>query len=199
MSDMGKKRTVKTGVTDFYVAKANYSESAKKVTYDTPKVFGGTATVSASVNKNANKIYESDELIRNRNRVSDVDITYTSRTVALASEMEVMYGLTDSETSNDYIVGPDDVPDHWAVGWGRKESDGSYTCIWFLWTEPSKGEESDETATETESSNTESYTFSASSSPELRKDSKPQMKRVKKCANATEMTAFFASVLPNAE
>lgn len=199
MPETGKKRTVKTGVTDFYVAKATYSDSTKKVTYGTPKVFGGTATVSANVNKNANKIYESDELIRNRNRISDVDITYTSRTVSLASEMEVMYGLTANETSNDYVIGPDDVPEHWAVGWGRKESDGSYTCIWFLWTEPSKGEESDETATDTESSNTESYTFSASSSPELRTDNKPQMKRVKKCENATEMAAFFANVLPNAE
>lgn len=194
MANKGKKRTVKVGVTDLYVAKATYTEETGKVTYDTPRVFGGTATVSASVNKNANKIYESDELIRNRNRISDVDITYTSRTVDLASEMEVMYGLADGE-SNDYTIGPDDVPEHWAVGWGRKESDGSYTCIWYLWTEPSKGEESDETATESESSNTESYTFSASSSPELRSDSKPQMKRIKKCANATEMKAFFASVL----
>lgn len=195
MANNGKKRTVKVGVTDLYVAKATYAAETGKVTYDTPKVFGGTATVSASVNKNANKIYESDELIRNRNRISDADITYTSRTVDLAAEMEVMYGLTDSE-SNGYIVGPDDVPEHWAVGWGRKESDGSYTCIWYLWAEPSKGEESDETATESESSNAESYTFSASSSPELREDNKPQMKRVKKCANASEMKTFFASVLP---
>lgn len=194
MGNKGKKRTVKVGVTDLYVAKATYAEETGKVTYGTPRVFGGTATVSASVNKNANKIYESDELIRNRNRISDVDITYTSRTVDLESEMEVMYGLADGE-GNDYTIGPDDVPEHWAVGWGRKESDGSYTCIWYLWTEPSKGEESDETATESESSNTESYTFSASSSPELRADSKPQMKRIKKCANATEMKAFFAAVL----
>lgn len=194
MDNKGKKRTVKVGVTDLYVAKATYAEETGKVTYGTPRVFGGTATVSASVNKNANKIYESDELIRNRNRISDVDITYTSRTVDLKSEMEVMYGLADGE-GNDYTIGPDDVPEHWAVGWGRKESDGSYTCIWYLWTEPSKGEESDETATESESSNTESYTFSASSSPELRADSKPQMKRIKKCANATEMKAFFAAVL----
>lgn len=194
MANSGKKRTVKVGVTDFYVAKATYADETGKVTYDTPRVFGGTATVSASVNKNANKIYESDELIRNRNRISDVDITYTSRTVDLKSEMEVMYGITDNE-SNDYTVGPDDEPGHWAVGWGRRESDGSYTCIWYLWTEPSKGEESDETATESESSNTESYSFSASSSPERRADNKSQMKRIKKCANATEMQAFFATVL----
>lgn len=192
---MEKKRTVKTGVTDFHVAKATYDEVTKKVTYDTPGVFGGTATVGVSVNKNANKIYESDELIHNRSRVSDVDITYTSRTVALASEMEVLYGLTASG-DNEYIVGTDDVPDHWAVGWARKESDGTYTCIWFLWTEPSKGDESDETATETQASEPESYTFSASASPELRADGKTQMKRVKKCTSATEMAAFFASVMP---
>lgn len=194
---MGKKRTVKVGVTDFYVAKATYDEETEKVTYGDPNVFGGTATVGTSVNKNANKIYESDELIHNHSRTSGVDITYTSRTVALASEMEVLHGLTAAD-GGDYIVGPDDIPDHWAAGWARKESDGTFTCVWFLWCEPSKGDESDETATETQTSNPESYTFAASSSPELRADGKPQMKRVRKCANATEMAAFFASVLPTA-
>lgn len=192
---MNKKRTVKTGVTDFYVAKATYDEDTGKVTYDTPGVFGGTATVGVTVNKNSNKIYESDELIHNSNRISGADITYTSRTVALASEMEVLYGMETAE-DNDYIIGPDDIPEHWAVGWARKESDGSMTCIWFLWTEPSKGDESDETATDTQASNPESYTFSASSSPEMRADGKPQMKRVKKVANAVEAKTFFASVLP---
>ena len=167
---MGKKRTVKVGVTDFYVAKATYDEETEKVTYGDPNVFGGTATVGTS---------------------------YTSRTVALASEMEVLHGLTATD-GGDYIVGPDDIPDHWAAGWARKESDGTFTCVWFLWCEPSKGDESDETATETQASNPESYTFAASSSPELRADGKPQMKRVKKCANAMEMAAFFASVLPTA-
>lgn len=192
---MNKKRTVKTGVTDFYVAKATYSEETGKVTYGEPGVFGGTATVGVTVNRNPNKIYESDELIHNSNRISGVDITYTSRTVALASEMEVMHGLTTGE-DGEYLVGPDDMGEHWAVGWARKESDGSLTCIWYLWTEPSRGDESDETATDTQTSNPESYTFAASSSPELRTDGKPKMKRVKKVANAEAAQAFFASVMP---
>ena len=195
---MNKKISLKTGVTDFYVAKATYDEKTGKVTYGDPGVFGGTATVGVTVNKNSNKIYESDELIHNSNRISGADITYTSRTVALASEMEVLYGMTAAE-NEDYIVGPDDIPSHWAVGWARKESDGSLTCIWFLWTEPSKGDESDETATDTQASNPESYTFSASSSPEMRADGKPQMKRVKKVKNAEEAKAFFTSVLPKAQ
>lgn len=194
---MNKKRTVKTGVTDFYVAKATYNEETQKVDYDTPGVFGGTATVGVTVNKNSNKIYESDELVHNSNRISGADITYTSRTVALASEMEVLHGMAAAE-GEEYIVGPDDMPEHWAVGWARKESDGSMTCVWYLWTEPSKGDESDETATDTQTSNPESYTFSASSSPELRADGKPQMKRVKKVKDATEAKAFFASVMPGA-
>lgn len=194
---MNKKLTLKTGVTDFYVAKATYNEETGKVEYDTPGVFGGTATVGVTVNKNSNKIYESDELIHNSNRISSADITYTSRTVALASEMEVLHGMAAAE-DGEYFVGPDDVPDHWAVGWARKESDGSMTCIWFLWTEPSKGDESDETATDTQASNPETYTFSASSSPQMREDGKSQMKRVKKVKDAAEAKAFFASVLPQA-
>lgn len=192
---MDKKRTVKTGVTDFYVAKATFDEEAGKVTYGTPAVFGGTATVGVTVNRNPNKIYESDELIHNSNRISDADITYTSRTVALASEMEVLHNMTAAE-GEEYIIGPDDMPEHWAVGWARKQSDGSMICFWYLWTEPIRGDESDETATETQTSNPESYTFTASSSPEPRADGKPQMKRVKKVANAEEAKAFFASVLP---
>lgn len=194
---MDKTRVVKVGVSDFYVASAMYDEESRKVTYGAPGVFGGTATVGTSVNKNANKIYESDELIHNHSRTSGVDITYTSRTVSLESEMEVLHGMTMAE-NGDYIIGPDDIPGHWAVGWARKMSDGTFFCIWYLWCEPSKGDESDETATETQASNPESYTFAASSSPELRADGKPQMKRVKKCTNATEMAAFFASVLPTA-
>ena len=192
---MEKKRTVKIGVTDFYVAKATFDEETKKVTYGEVGVFGGTATVGVTVNKNANKVYESDELIHNHNRISGADITYTSRTVALASEMEVLHNMQAAE-GDEYIVGPDDLPEHWAVGWARKQSDGSMICVWYLWTEPSRGDESDETATDTQTSNPESYTFAASSSPELRADGKPKMKRVKKVANAEEAKAFFASVLP---
>lgn len=195
---MGKKNTVKVGVTDFYVAKATLAEETNKVTYGTPAVFGGTATVSVSVNKNTNKIYESDELIHNGSRITDIDITYTSRTVKLASEMEVLHGLDEASAETDgYLVGPDDKGEHYAVGYARKESDDSYTCFWYLWTEASKGDESDETATDSITSNPESYTFSASSSPEARADGKPQMKRIKKCKNATEMAAFFTSVLPS--
>ena len=191
---MQKKVTVKTGVTDFYVAKATYSKETSKVTYDTPGVFGGTATVGVTVNKSANKIYESNQMIHNSNRISDADITYTSRTVDLASEMEVLHGMTGE--GDDYIVGPDDVGGHYAIGWARTESDGTYTGIWYLWAEPSKDDESDETATETQASNPESYTFSASSSPEMRADGKPQMKRVAKLANAEALQTFFSSVLP---
>ena len=194
MAEMQKKRTVKTGVSDFYVASAEYNAETQKVTYGAPGVFGGTATVGVSVTKNANKIYESDELIHNRSRVSGADITYTSRTVDLVNEMKVMYNLTNEE--GEYLVGSDDIPGHWAVGWARKESDGTYTAIWYLWTEPSKDDESDETATETQTSNPESYTFAATTSPERRSDGKTMMKRVKKLTSQEELEAFFASVLP---
>ena len=191
---MNKKVTVKTGVTDFYVAKATYHQDTGKVEYGTPGVFGGTATVSVTVNKNSNKIYESNQMIHNSNRVSDVDIAYASRTVDLASEMEVLHGIENE--NGDYIVGPDDVGGHYAVGWARTESDGSYTGIWYLWAEPSKDDESDETATDTQNSAPENYGFSAAASPEMRADGKPQMKRVAKLKDATALQAFFASVLP---
>ena len=191
---MNKSIAIKTGVTDFYLAKATHDSGTNKVTYGEPGVFAGTASVSSSVQKNENKVYESDELINSRSRTSGVNITLTTRTADPASEMEVIYGQTAS--GEEYIIGPDDMGGHYAVGWAKKRSDGSYLCQWYLWATGSKDDESDETATDTENSATDSYTFAAASSPEPRADGRTQMKRVKHAKDAAEMRAFFASVMP---
>ena len=48
---MAKSKEFRTGVTDFYAAKATYDEQAGTLEYGTPRVIGGTASVGVSHNK----------------------------------------------------------------------------------------------------------------------------------------------------
>lgn len=188
---MSKASRIRVGVDDLYVAKATLDEETSKVTYETPIVFGGTASISVSQQKGENKVFESDQMIRNYSRISGANINYTSRTVPLAQEMDMLYSQ-DAESGEDgFEDGPEDVPRNCAVGWASKLSDGGYRCVWYYWCTGSKGDESYETATESESSPTDSYDFAAMPSPETRK-----MRRRKIVSNAAERDAFFASVLP---
>lgn len=187
---MSKSSAIKTGVTDFYVAVATENNGA--VTYGTPKVIGGTARVGTSMTRGENRVYESDQLIRNTNRASGATITYESRTVSMEDEMEILHGLAATQ-DGEYEDGPDDLPKNVAVGWAKHMSDGSYKCVWYYWCTGSKGDESDETATDTESTGTETYEFAAMPSPDGGK-----LRRRAVCENETAMQAFFASVKKSA-
>lgn len=182
---MSKATEIKVGVSDFYVATATESDGV--VTYGTPKVIGGTARVGVSVSQGENKVYESDQLIRNNKRAASATITYESRTVSMEDEMELLHGLTAA--NGEYEDGPDNQPKNVAVGWARRMSDGTYKCVWYYWCTGSKGDESDETATDAESSNTETYTFEAMAAPDNN-----MLRRRAVCENKTAMAAFFASV-----
>lgn len=184
---MSKSTAIKVGVTDFYAAVATLGNDGTTVTYGTPRVIGGTARVGVSVSQGENKVYESDQLIRNNKRAASATITYESRTVSMEDEMELLHGLTAA--NGEYEDGPDNQPKTVAVGWARRMSDGTYKCVWYYWCTGSKGDESDETATDAESSNTDTYTFEAMAAPDNNK-----LRRRAVCANKTAMDAFFASV-----
>lgn len=185
---MSKSTAIKVGVTDFYAAVATLDTDGTTVTYGTPKVIGGTARVGVSVSQGENKVYESDQLIRNNKRAASATITYESRTVSMEDEMELLHGLT-AVAGGEYEDGPDNQPKNVAVGWARRMSDGTYKCVWYYWCTGSKGDESDETATDAESSNTETYTFEAMAAPDNN-----MLRRRAVCENKTAMAAFFASV-----
>ena len=191
---MAKTKAIRTGVRDLYVAKATTTttDSGVSVTYGTPKVFGGTATVSLSLETGDNKVYESDVLIHNGNRVSGATIGYESRSVDLASELEVLHGITTAGTGG-YEDGPDDIGGEWAVGWADKLADGTYKCQWYYYCTGHKGDESHETATESTTTPTDRFDFDAVPNPATGK-----LRRRKICASEAEMTAFFAAVLPTA-
>jgi hypothetical protein len=106
----------------------------------------------------------------------------------MEDEMELLHGLAVAE-SGEYEDGPDDMPKTVAVGWAKHMSDGSYKCVWYYWCTGSKGDESDETATDTEATGTDSYEFAAMPAPDNGK-----LRRRAVCADKTAMQAFFASV-----
>lgn len=189
---MGKATIMKVGVTDAYVATATVGENGV-MTYGTPEVYGGTASISVSQTTGNNTVYESDVMIRNNNRISGANITYNSRTVNMDEEMKILYGKTASGSSKEFEDGPDDLAPTVAFGFAAKMSDGSYKCYWYYNCTGSKGDESFETATDTESSPEDSYTFAAMPATDTGK-----LRRRKLCANETEMRAFFASVKPSA-
>ena len=191
---MSKTNAIRVGVRDLYVAKANttVTESGTSVSYGTPAVFGGTATVSVTMETGDNKVYESDVKIHSNNRISGATISYESRSVDLAGEMEVLHGIT-SEGSDGYEDGPDDVGGEYAVGWADKLDGGGYKCQWYYYCTGHKGDESHETATESTTTPTDKFTFDATPSPATGK-----LRRRKVCATEAEKDAFFAAVLPAA-
>lgn len=186
---MPKSKDIRIGVTDLYAAVATLDEEENTVTYGVPKVIGGTASISVTQNKAENPVYESDVLIRNNSRISSATINYRSRTVNLADEMELLYSVTAASDS-EYEDGPEDLPKNCAIGWAAKRSDGGYMCIWYYWCTGSKGDESYETATDSETTPEDNYDFTAMPSPTTKK-----MRRRKIVADETEKDAFFASVL----
>lgn len=186
---MAKTNAIRIGVTDFYAAVATYDEETGNVTYGTPKVIGGTASVSVTQSKGENRVYESDVQIRNSSRISGANISYRSRSVSMEDEMELLYSQATA-ADGDYEDGPDDMPKACAVGWAAKLSNGGYKCVWYYYCTGSKGDESYETATDSETSPEDTYDFAAISSPETGK-----LRRRKIVANEAERNAFFASVL----
>lgn len=189
---MAKSNAIRIGVEDVYVAVGTQDPETGAVTYAAPKVFGGTATIGVTQEKGENKIYESNVQIRNHSRVSAANIAYESRTVDLDTEMEVLYDQAVAEAADGaYEDGPDDLPIAVAMGWAAPMSDGSYKCVWYYWCTASKGDESYETATESENSPTDRYDFAAMPRPDTKK-----LRRRKICKDKTERDAFFASVVP---
>ena len=191
---MSKTAAIRTGVRDFYVAKATVEESQSgvSVTYDDPEVFGGTATVTVSLERGDNKVYESDVVIHNNNRVAGATITYESRSVDLESELEVLHSVTaEVATNKGYEDGPDDVPGFYAVGWADALADGTYKCQWYYLCTGRKGDESHETATESTTTPTDSYEFDAIPNPETGK-----LRRRLIASSKSDMEAFFETVLP---
>ena len=187
---MAKSTAIRVGVRDLWVAKATTAEAdgTTTVTYETPQVIGGTASIGVSHTSGQNKVFESDVPIRDNNRITGATVSYKSRTVSLEDELKVLYGVTGTGEFED---GPDDIAPVYAVGWAAPRSDGSFACVWYYYTTGSKGDETYETATENESSPEDEYKFAAIPSPATRK-----LRRRKICADETAMNAFFASVLP---
>lgn len=188
---MAKSKDIRIGVTDLYAAVATLNEEENTVSYAEPKVIGGTASIGVTQNKAENPVYESDVMIRNNSRISSATINYRSRTVNLADEMELLYGVT-AASDGEYEDGPSDLPKNCAIGWAAKRSDGGYLCVWYYWCTGSKGDESYETATDSETTPEDNYDFTAMPSPATGK-----MRRRKIVANEVEKNAFFASVLKN--
>ena len=190
---MAKSTAIRVGVRDLWVAKATtaVAEDGKTtVSYEKPQVIGGTASIGVSHTSGQNKVYESDVPIRDNNRITGATISYKSRTVSLEDELKVLYGVTGTGEFED---GPDDIAPVYAVGWAAPRSDGSFACVWYYYTTGSKGDETFETATDTESSPEDEYKFAAIPCPGTRK-----LRRRAICADEAAMLAFFASVLKTA-
>ncbi len=185
---MAKSTSYRCGVKDLYVAYAT-TGSDNTITYGTPAVLGGTASVSVAYESGENKVYESDLMIRNKKKITGATVTYESRSVALADLIHLLTGQAES-TDGDYEESPDDVAPFVAVGWAAPTTDGKYLCTWMYYATAAQGDESYESATDQENTPTDSITFGCIPSPTTGK-----LRRRKLCANATEMEAFFKSVL----
>ncbi len=188
---MAKSTAYRCGVDDFYVAHITVGEDGK-LTYGTPYVLGGTASVGVTYTSGENKVYESDVMIRDKRRITGATVNYSSRSVPLEEQMKLFMGETAATAAaGDYEEGPDDVAAPVAVGWAAPRTDGSFLCTWFYYATASQADESYETATENENTPADSFNFGCMPSPETRK-----LRRRKVCKNEAEKTAFFASVLP---
>lgn len=184
---MAKEKGFRCGVRDLYVSQV--SESDGKLTYATPYVLGGTATVNVKYTTGENQVYESDVMIRNNRRVTGATVDYSSRSVPLSEQMKLFTGA--DSTSGEYEEGADDTAQPVAIGWAAPRTDGKFLCTWMYYATCTQGDEEYETADSAEKTPTDTFSFACIPSPETRK-----LRRRKVCADETEMTAFFASVLP---
>lgn len=184
---MAKSTSYRCGVKDFYVSYITVG-SGGALTYGTPEVLGGTATVNVAYESGENKVYESDLMIRNKRKVTGANVTYESRSVPLADQIKLFTGQ-DSVTDGDYDEGPDDVAPAVAIGWAAPTTDGKFLCTWMYYATASQGDESYETAEDQEKTPTDTFNFACIPAPDTGK-----LRRRKLCANATEMATFFGSV-----
>lgn len=184
---MAKSTSYRCGVNDFYVSYITVGAGGA-LTYATPSVLGGTATVSVAYESGENKVYESNLMIRNKRKVTSANVTYESRSVPLADRVKLL-SSQESATDGDYDEGPDDVAPAVAVGWAAPTTDGKFLCTWMYYSTASQGDENYETAEDQEKTPTDTYNFACIPAPDTGK-----LRRRKLCANATEMAAFFASV-----
>ena len=185
---MSKETAIRVSVGDVYVAEI--TETNGEITYGTPEVLAGTSTMGVAMERGNNSVYESGKKIHENTRVSSAELTLETHTMSLVSEAKYIHGLTVTE-NGDVLDGPDDAPKKCAIGWAAPRSDGSSLCTWFLYTTPSKGNESYETATDTDATPNDSYNFDAVARPDIGK-----LRRRKICQTQSEVTAFFASVMP---
>lgn len=185
---MAISKIMRRNVTDFYFAKRTATEGETPAVTFTPKAICHTANVSVSPQKGENKVWESGALIRNSNRVGSYNIDVESRTVSSADEMEIMYGKTGAGSDYEIDNAADD-PIDGAVGFAYEYTDGSYDAYWYYNCTPSPGDESQESATESENTPTRKLSFVAMRCPILGKTF-----RMAHCADKTALAAFFASV-----
>ncbi len=188
---MSKETAYRCGVRDLYVSHITAGEDGK-LTYGAPYVLGGTASVGVSYVYGENKVYESDVMVRNKRRMTGINVNYSSRSVALEEQMKLFMGSTAATAAaGDFEESPDDEASPVAVGWAAPRTDGSFLCTWVYYATCSQGDETYETSTENENTPADSFTFAGIPSPETRK-----IRRRKVCKDEAEMKTFFASVLP---
>mgnify|MGYP001266346250 CR=1 FL=1 len=195
---MGKSTAFKCGVTDSWVAPITetITGGVSAITYGAPEVFGGTATVAVSPQKGENKVYESDRLVRNVNRIASYKIDVDSRSVAPATEEKYIRGIaapgTSAASNEEYEEDPlTNTPANCAYGYAHRRTDGKYDAYWYYYTTPSANDISQDSAADAENTPASKYTFDAMPSPETGK-----IRRRAICANAAALATFFGSVLP---
>ena len=123
---MAKSTSYRCGVKDFYVSYITVGDGGA-LTYGTPEVLGGTATVNVAYESGENKVYESDLMIRNKRKVTGANVTYESRSVPLADQIKLFTGQ-NSATDGDFDESPDDVAPPVAIGWAAPTTDGKFLC-----------------------------------------------------------------------
>lgn len=184
---MAKSTSYRCGVKDFYVSYITVGDGGT-LTYGTPEVLGGTATVNVAYESGENKVYESDLMIRNKRKVTGANVTYESRSVPLADQIKLFTGA-NSASDGDFDESPDDVAPAVAIGWAAPTTDGKFLCTWMYYATASHGDESYETAEDQEKTPTDTFNFACIPAPDTGK-----LRRRKLCANATEMATFFGNV-----
>lgn len=190
---MAKSTAFACGVSDAYYAPMTVSAQGV-VSYGSPAVLGGTATVRVTPTTGENKVYESDMLVRSNSRVSGFTIEFSSRSVDVATEMDLLYSATAAASGDTgaYLVGPDNRPKAIAFGFARKRTDGKYDAYWYLNCEPVVGDVEAETAQESENTPANTYTFN--SMPHL---TNGKLLRRKVVNDAAALATFFGTVLPS--
>lgn len=189
---MAKATAYRNGVTDVYrsVATVNSDESTGAVTveYGPVMVVAGAQAINESPQKGANTVYESNALIRNTQRIASVNIELQTRSMELAEEEKLIYGIEANEDGS-FDESPDNTGGSCALGYGYTYTDGSIEAVWNYMCEGSPGDRNGETAGENENTPANTYTFVARSSPEHR-----YIRRRKMCKDRAEFESFMASV-----